>query len=305
MPCNFIAWWRGWGFWDIKMSNENKRPWYRDPAYLAIIAIIAAAIISSPIWVSLIFGESDFSISINPMHGAVEQGGVITTAITIKGIHGYGHTVSLSASGQPSGIVISFVPPFGEAKPSYTSSVTINVDSNVLAGDYPIIIKGIGADGKEHSCSYTLTVKPAVTPTPTPTPSPTPSPTPTLRIKITSPKEGDEVPVSTIVSGTFSGELQEGQYIWVVINPHPSPGQWWPQGGRINPWKGQWNVQVWLGREKEDTGKEFDIAVILVNEKDDQYYRDYLKTGQETGSYPGIPLPASADIIDRITVMRK
>ena len=151
------------------------------------------------------------------------------------------------------------------------------------------------------------TPTPPVTPTPTPTPTPSliPSQTPTLQIKITSPEEGDEVPISTIVSGTFSGELTEGQYMWVVINPHPSPGQWWPQGGRIDPWKGQWNVPAWLGREKEDIGKEFDIAVILVDERDDQYYWNYLKTGQETGSYPPIPLPASTMIIDRITVVRK
>ena len=288
------------------MASENKRPWYKDPRYLAIIVAISVGIISSPIWLH-IFQPGEFNITIDPMQGAVHQGGVITTAITIEAIHGYKHPVSLSATGQPSGIVVTFVPPISGPTPSYTSTVTINVYPSVPAGDKKITMEGTGADGKEHSCSYTLTVKPAVTPTPTttPTPSPTPSPTPILRIKITSPKEGDEVPVSTIVSGTFSGELPEGQYMWVVINPHSSPGQWWPQGGRINPGKGQWNVQVWLGREKEDTGKEFDIAVILVNEKDDQYYRDYLKTGQETGSYPGIPLPASADIIDRITVMRK
>jgi len=146
------------------------------------------------------------------------------------------------------------------------------------------------------------------TTTPTTTTSTTTTikpPTTTPEIKTISPKEGDEVPVAIIVSGTISGELPKGQYMWVVINPHPSPGQWWPQGGRISPWRGQWDVQTWVGREKEDIGKEFDIAVILVSEKDDQYYRNYLRTGQETGSYPGIPLPASANILDRITVVRK
>jgi len=157
------------------MPNENKRPWYRNPTYLGPIAVIAAAIISSPIWVPLIFQEPDFRIFINPMQGAVEQGGVITTVITIKGIHGYDHTVSLSSCGQPSGIVIAFVPQFG--KPSYTSGVTINVDSNVPVGDYTTIIKGRGADGKEHNCSYTLTVKPHPPPTPPITPTPTITPT--------------------------------------------------------------------------------------------------------------------------------
>lgn len=275
------------------MSKENRRPWYKDPriiipAVIGVVGIVVAIIMNLP--------PPDFRISVNPMHGTVQQGGVISTAITVKGEHGYKESVSLSASGQPSGVVVTFIPPIGGPRPAYTSTLTISVGSNVPAGDYNIIIKAMGADGKERTSKYTLTVKPESVP---------PTPTPTLEIKITSPKEGDEVPVAIIVRGTFSGELPEGRYMWVVINPHPSPGQWWPQEGRVDPWKGQWDVQAWLGREKEDIGKEFDIAIILVNEEDDQYYRDYLGTGQETGSYPGIPLPASAKIMDIITVMRK
>jgi len=54
--------------------------------------------------------------------------------------------------------VIAFIPPSGEATPSYASTMTINVGSNVPASDYIITIKGIGADGKEHICKYILTV---------------------------------------------------------------------------------------------------------------------------------------------------
>lgn len=116
----------------------------------------------------LLVPPSDFNIFINPIQGVVRQGGVITTSITIKGIGEYEQPVSFSATGHPIGVVIAFVPPFGEAKPSYTSNVTITVDQNVPAGDYTIIIKGTGADAKEHTCSYTLTVKSSLRPTFTP-----------------------------------------------------------------------------------------------------------------------------------------
>ena len=213
------------------MSNENKRPWYRDPAWLAIIAIIAAAIITSPIWVEIIIPPpSDFNLSINPMQGAVQQGGVITTAITIKGIHVYEQPVSLSATGQPSGVVITFVPPFGEAKPSYTSSVTINVNQNVPAGDYTIIIKGTGADGKEHTCSYTLTIKPSVIPTVTPSLIQTPTMTPTPTKSTVSPTHGSStVTISItdindaykelIVHGKVS--LEEDQHTLIFAKGYP------------------------------------------------------------------------------------
>ena len=162
------------------MANENKRPWYRNPVYLSIIGAVLAAIIGAT-WTFLLNQPDGFSIAINPMHGAVEHGGVITTAITINGIYGYDHTVSLSASGQPSGMVIAFVPP--SEKPSYTSNIMINVDSNVPVGDYTIIINARGADGKEDSCKYTLTVKPfPLTPTHTITPPPTITPTPTPKV---------------------------------------------------------------------------------------------------------------------------
>lgn len=286
------------------MSNKIGRPWYKKPTIvISAIVVILAAIIGAtwgPLWSSWLNPpSSDFSISVNPMRGEVHQGGVIQTTVTVMGIHGYEHPVSLSASGQPSGVVVTFVPPIGGPTPSYTSTVTINVQPSVSASVYTTIIKGTGADGKEYSCKYTLSVisKPVTTPLP-------PIETVTFpEIKIISPKEGDKVPFSIIVSGTFSGKLPEGQYMWMVINPQPCPGQWWPQG-RIDPWE-EWNIHFWIGQEKEDIGKKFDIAVILVNEKDDQYYWDYLRTGQKTGSYPGILLPASAKIIDRITVMRK
>lgn len=162
------------------MSSENRRPWYRNPAYLGPIAVIAAAIISSPLWIPLINPPPpDFSISVSPMQGSVQQGGVIQTTITVKGVHGYEYPVSLSASGQPSDVVIAFVPPFGDATPAYASTMTINVDSKVPAGDYTVIIKGTGADGKEHSCTYILIVMPKeVEPTPTPLQTPPPTPTP-------------------------------------------------------------------------------------------------------------------------------
>ena len=169
------------------MADENKKPRYKDTRYLGLIIAIVAIVVTIIIWLWPIPPPlpSDFSISIDPMLGAIQAGGVIQTTVSVMGITGYDHPVTLSATGQPSGVITAFVPPFGEAKPSYTSSVMITVGKNVPAGDYTLVIKGTGADGKEHSCSYTLTVKPSVTPTSTPTPTPTittPTPAPTTTI---------------------------------------------------------------------------------------------------------------------------
>lgn len=208
----------------------------------------------------------------------------------------------------------------GGPKPSFTSNVTIKVGPDVPAGSYEIKIKGMGADGTTHNCTYILIIQKPTTPSETIEEEEEEIPEDERdeeeeaveeeeeteeesfpEIGIISPKEMDEVPISTMVAGTFSGELPEEQYMWVVINPHPSPGQWWPQG-RIDP-REEWEILVWLGRE-ENIGDKFDIAVILVNKEDNDYYLDYLKTGEETG-YPGIPLPDSTVFMGRITVIRK
>jgi hypothetical protein len=140
------------------MSNKRRRPWWKSPAWWLVIITfvgIVVTIILRP------WAPPDFSISVSPMQGEVQRGGVIQTAITVEGINHYKHPVSLTASGHPSDIVVTFVPPFGTAIPTYVSTMTMTVGSNVPIGDYTIVIQGMGADGIEHTCQYTLTVKPS------------------------------------------------------------------------------------------------------------------------------------------------
>jgi hypothetical protein len=194
-----------------------------------ILLIVMSLLIEEPV------GIPDFNISVNPMEGEVQQGGVIPTTVSVVGIQEYDHTVRLSASGQPSGIVISFVSPFREAKPFYTSRVTIYVSQNVLAGNYKIFIKGTGADGKEHSCIYTLTVKPSVTPTVTPTSIAThPPTTPCIIATMDSTSgwrtykdnEGSSINIKSIPGKTdnaieISYDLKE--WGWVTLNKRIDP----------------------------------------------------------------------------------
>jgi hypothetical protein len=282
------------------MLKENKRSKQKVAIWSALGVLVAIAAIV----VTLITRprpEQDFTLSVIPMQGTIQQGAVTQTTIHVKGTGGYKHPVSLSTTGQIPDVLIAFSPPFGSAAPAYTSTMTVNVGAKVRPGDCIITIKGTGADGKEHTCKYTLSIsipsKSVNVKTETTEPIP--------QVAITTPKSEEEVPISTTVTGTISGKLPEGRYMWVVINPHTSPGQWWPQGGRIEPWSGHWNAPVILGREAEDKGVEFDIAVILVNEEGNNQYNTYLETGVETGNYPGISLPRSAATVQRITVKRK
>ena len=275
------------------MASDNKKLSQR-VAILGVIVSIAGVMVMLIIWQKTP-KKTDFTVAVAQMKGTTQQGGVTQTTLHVRGQGGYKHPVSLSATGHPSGVRISFAPPSGLAAPAYNSTMTVSAGTEVPAGDFPIIITGIGADGKEHKCTYTLRVTSVVAVAPPEPPE----------IKITAPKIDEEVPIGVTITGTISNQLPKGRYMWVVINPHTSPGQWWPQGGRVEPWSGRWNAPTILGREKEDQGIQFDIAVVVVDEKDDEYFRTYLEEGERSGDYPGKPLPRSGLIVDRITVKRK
>ena len=283
------------------MSNENKRPWYRSPAYLGVIVAIVAIVVSIIVWQwPNPPPPPDFSISVSPMQGSVQPGGVIQTTITVKGIHEYEHPVSLSASGQPSDIVITFIPPFEEATPTYASTMTINVGSNVPASDYTVIIKGTGADGKEHACKYILTIKPTtVTPTSPPTPS-----VKAYEVEITYPYDGATVEIREMVRGT-SQKIPEGQAIWIMVYPHVA-GHYYPLNDPTDVQaNGDWTSLAYIGIE-EDVNRKFDIIAVLADKKAQDAFNAYLTQAKDKKTWPGLErLPKSATIYDRITVTRK
>lgn len=92
----------------------------------------------------------------NPTSDEVVQGSSTTATVTVTRIEGYSYTVDLSASGQPSGVMVTFSPSSGT--PSFDSTLTISVGRSAPAGTHTITIKGTGEDGKIRSTTYVLTI---------------------------------------------------------------------------------------------------------------------------------------------------
>lgn len=90
----------------------------------------------------------------------------------------------------------------------------------------------------------------------------------------------------------------------IISNIHSIPGSWWPQGRTIKSQNGFWNGEVWLGFDKIDDGKNFTIAVIIVNENDNKILEKYETEASKTGKYDPIPFPSNATIMDKVTVTR-
>ncbi|HXF10828.1 MAG TPA: RICIN domain-containing protein [Desulfuromonadaceae bacterium] len=95
----------------------------------------------------------DFSLSASPASVTMTQGSSGTSTITENDLNGYTGTVTLSASGLPSGVTASFNP----TSTTGSSTLTLTASSTAATGTATITITG--TDGTlTHTTSITLTV---------------------------------------------------------------------------------------------------------------------------------------------------
>ena len=99
--------------------------------------------------------SNDFSLSLNPTSGSVTQGSAGTTTVATAVTSGSAQSVSLSASGLPTGASASFNPTSVTAGAS--STLTISTSSTTPTGSYSITVTGTGTSAT-HSASFALTV---------------------------------------------------------------------------------------------------------------------------------------------------
>jgi hypothetical protein len=98
-----------------------------------------------------------FSLAASPTAVSVAQGKSGTSTITSTVSGGFNSSVALSASGQPSGVTVSFNPASLAAPGSGSSTMTMSVASTVAAGTYAITVTGTGGS-QTHTTTVNLTV---------------------------------------------------------------------------------------------------------------------------------------------------
>ncbi|MEV4328668.1 M4 family metallopeptidase, partial [Microbispora rosea] len=98
---------------------------------------------------------SDFSLSLSPTSGTVTPGQSATATVATSTTSGSAQTVSLSASGLPSGATASFSP--SSVTSGGSSTLTIATGASTPSGTYTVTVTGSGSSGT-HTASYTLTV---------------------------------------------------------------------------------------------------------------------------------------------------
>ena len=99
--------------------------------------------------------QPGFSLSASPGSVSIAQGGSGSSTITSTVTGGFDSAITLTASGQPSGVTVGFTPT--SITGSGTSSMSITVASTVAAGTYAITVTGTSGS-TTHTTSVSLTV---------------------------------------------------------------------------------------------------------------------------------------------------
>jgi kumamolisin len=103
-----------------------------------------------------------FSITASPASVSVLQGNSGSSSVTTTVSGGFDSAVTLSASGQPSGVTVSFSTSTIAAPGSGSSTVTLAVAATTATGTYPITITATGG-GITHAATISLSVTAPVT----------------------------------------------------------------------------------------------------------------------------------------------
>ncbi len=99
----------------------------------------------------------NFAISASPTSVSVAQGSNGASTITTTVSNGFNAAVALTASGQPTGVTVTFNPTSIAAPGSGSSTMSMAVASTTVAGTYTITVTGTGG-GVTQNTSVSLTV---------------------------------------------------------------------------------------------------------------------------------------------------
>jgi subtilase family serine protease len=139
-----------------------------------------------------------FTLAASPTSVSVVVGSSGSSTITTAVSGGFDSAVALSASGQPTGVTVTFSPTSIAAPGSGSSTATLAVASNTTTGTYTITVTGTGG-GITHTATISLTVTSAPVPAFTLTASPT-------SVSVVQGASGGST-ITTAVSGGFSSAI--------------------------------------------------------------------------------------------------
>jgi hypothetical protein len=147
------------------VTVSSPTPWYATPGTHTLSWQVSTANDPNPgnNFGSLTFpvgtpAAFDFDLTISPSTLTLQPGQSQTVSVSINPKSGTPQPVTLTVSGQPSGVNPSLNPAGGT--PPYSSTLSISVSSSAVSGTYSLTVTGSGG-GQTHSSVLTLTISQA------------------------------------------------------------------------------------------------------------------------------------------------
>ncbi|MBF9068784.1 glycoside hydrolase [Streptacidiphilus sp. NEAU-YB345] len=144
--------------WTDAIWNQLATNPFGDGYYGESIKMLVYLVMAGDYWNPATVGtgtSSDFSLSTSPASGSVAAGSAATVTVGTAVASGSAESVSLAASGLPSGATASFSP--ASVTSGGSSTLTVSTSATTPAGTYPITVTGTAASGS-HTATYSLTV---------------------------------------------------------------------------------------------------------------------------------------------------
>ncbi|OKK07161.1 M20/M25/M40 family metallo-hydrolase [Streptomyces sp. CB02400] len=105
--------------------------------------------------------QTDFSLALSPASGSVDAGATATATVGTTTVSGDPQQISLTATGAPPGVNVTFSP--ATVTSGNSSTMRVSTTAGTAAGTYPLTVRGT-AGGKSHTVQYVLTVDGGTTP---------------------------------------------------------------------------------------------------------------------------------------------
>lgn len=133
-------------------------------AVLTIIGVLlAVAVAAGGIGVQAAQSSPDFAIAISPTSQSIQRTAIASYTVTVTSLNGFVGSVTLTASGGPSGTVLSDSPVTPTLVAPGHATLTLTTTSTTVLGLYTITVSGVSGKLK-HSATTGLTVNPMATP---------------------------------------------------------------------------------------------------------------------------------------------
>ena len=127
----------------------------RRPFLLLVVASLLAACgdddLASPV------GNPNYSLTMSPTSGRIARGEIGTATISVGRTDGFTGTLSFTAEGVPTGVVVQFAPQSVDRETAKTTAV-ISVSSSAASGSTTLTFRAKSSGVPDKTLSYALTV---------------------------------------------------------------------------------------------------------------------------------------------------